>query len=112
MEPLASLARNSKFAAISFSLCWPKQRGMKCWCLFHYYEILPLTLICFLRSQKQHNGCDNGIPDDFIFKEARKIPRHFTYTHNAKCLGTNIDGTLSLMNVNDKRCRYRLFKWT
>lgn len=66
----------------------------------------------FLRSQKQHNGCDNGIPDDFIFKEARKIPRHFTYTHNAKCLGTNIDGTLSLMNVNDKRCRYRLFKWT
>ncbi|XP_027035555.1 uncharacterized protein LOC113664161 isoform X2 [Pocillopora damicornis] len=62
--------------------------------------------------EKQHNGCDNGIPDDFIFKEARKIPRHFTYTHNAKCLGTNIDGALSLMNINDKRCRYRLFKWT
>ncbi|PFX18109.1 hypothetical protein AWC38_SpisGene17539 [Stylophora pistillata] len=62
--------------------------------------------------EKQQNGCRDRIPDDFIFTEARKGPRHFTYTQNSKCLGTNTDGTLSLMTVNDKRCKYRLFKWT
>ncbi|XP_058954785.1 uncharacterized protein [Pocillopora verrucosa] len=65
--------------------------------------------------EEQQNGCNNKTADAFIFTEARDSDSgYFTYTHNSRCLGTNIDGTLSLMTISDantKKCSFKHIKW-
>ena len=96
---------------------FPREMDLNCFAFFilNWKRSSRINFTFLLHSQEQQNGCNNKTADAFIFTEARDSDSgYFTYTQNSRCLGTNIDGSLSLMTISDtntKKCSFKHIKW-